>query len=74
MKKLILPVLLGIDMLCGCSKNTVYSPSLSLSNKPLKENELDLQGGIELLPEARAENLGHFSASQLTPRHSIFWN
>ena len=25
---------------------------------PLKEREIDLQGGIELLPEARAENLG----------------
>jgi len=58
MKKLTLPVLLGIVLLWSCSKSVVYSPSLNLSNKPLKEKELDLQGGVELMPEARTENLG----------------
>lgn len=58
MKKLALPVLLGISLLWGCSKSMLYSPSLNLSNKPLKEKELDLQGGVELMPEARTEILG----------------
>ncbi len=57
MIKLIIPVLLGIVLLWSCSKSMVYSPSLNLSNKPLREKELDLQGGVELMPEARTENL-----------------
>jgi hypothetical protein len=58
MKKLTLPVLLAMLLLWSCSKSMVYSPSLNLPNKPLKEKELDLQGGVELMPEARTENLG----------------
>ncbi|MCB9352968.1 MAG: hypothetical protein R2791_04845 [Saprospiraceae bacterium] len=51
-------VLTILCMLLGCSKSLVYSPSVHLSNRPLKEKEIDLQGGVELLPEARPETLG----------------
>lgn len=53
-------ILMTIGMLTSCSKSLVYSPSINLSNQPIQEKEIDLQGGVELLPEARPEELnGH---------------
>lgn len=46
-----------IGLLTSCSRSLVYSPSINLTNKPLKEKEIDLQGGAELLPETRPEEL-----------------
>jgi len=58
MKIRIIVFLASIALLVSCSKSLVYSPSLNIPLSPLKEKEIDLQGGVELLPEARAENLG----------------
>lgn len=58
MKKLFRVVLPCILLLGSCTKSMVYSPSLNLPNKPIREKEIDIQGGVELMPEARAENLG----------------
>ena len=46
-----------IGLLTSCSKSLVYSPSINLTNHPIQEKEIDLQGGVELLPEARPEEL-----------------
>ncbi|HMQ85166.1 MAG TPA: hypothetical protein PKA00_19810 [Saprospiraceae bacterium] len=54
-KKILILVIIGL--LTGCSRSLVYSPSINLSNKPLKEKEIDFQGGVELLPETRPEEL-----------------
>lgn len=51
-------LLLLASCLISCSKSLVYSPSINLTTKPLKEKEIDVQGGLELLPEARPEALG----------------
>ena len=50
-------IILLIVLSTSCSKSLVYSPSVNLTNQPLKEKELDLQGGIEMLPETRPEEL-----------------
>lgn len=44
--------------LAGCSQSAVYSPSYNLSTESLKKDQIDFQGGMELMPEARAETLG----------------
>lgn len=49
-------VLLTIALtLSACTRSLVYSPSLNLPAKIMKQKEIDLQGGIELLPETRRE-------------------
>lgn len=40
-------------LISSCSSSLVYSPSINLPNQPLKEKEIDLIGGFELLPETR---------------------
>lgn len=55
MKNIIIILLIGL--LTSCSKSLVYSPSINLPNQPLKEKEIDIQGGVELLPETRPEEL-----------------
>lgn len=55
-KRTILFVLV-VTMGSGCSRSVVYSPSINLPNKILAKNEIDVQAGIELLPEARPEVL-----------------
>jgi hypothetical protein len=45
-------------LLIGCSRSAVYSPSLQLGKAPLKAKEIDVQGSIELMPEARPQSLG----------------
>lgn len=54
--KYIVPIFIVL-LLASCSKSLVYSPSINLPNEPLKEKEIDFQGGAELLPEARPEEL-----------------
>lgn len=44
--------------LASCSQSAVYSPSYNLSTESLKKDQIDFQGGIELMPEARTETLG----------------
>jgi len=46
-----------IGLLTGCSKSLVYSPSINLTNQPIKEKEVDIQVSAELLPETRPEEL-----------------
>jgi hypothetical protein len=52
-----LGILVLIGLLSSCSKSLVYSPSINLTNQPIKEKEIDIQGNIELLPETRPEVL-----------------
>lgn len=56
-------IILLIGLFTSCSKSLVYSPSINLINQPLKEKEVDIQGGVELLPETRPEKL---QGSQIT--------
>ncbi|MEZ4985970.1 MAG: hypothetical protein R2795_13200 [Saprospiraceae bacterium] len=42
-------------VLSGCS-SLLYSPSLNLTNQPIQEKQIDMQGGVELLPETRMLN------------------
>ena len=58
MKTKILSFLILIILGTSCSKSLVYSPAVNLPQKMLKEKEIDLSGGVELMPEARAEFLG----------------
>lgn len=58
MKTKTLSLFFLIIILSSCSKSLVYSPSINLPNKTLKAKEVDLVGGIELMPEARPEELG----------------
>ncbi len=51
-------LIMFIGLLSSCSKSLVYSPSINLTNQPIKEKQIDLQGAFELLPEARPEELG----------------
>lgn len=44
--------------LVSCSRSLVYSPSVNLPVRPLKEKEIDLHGSVELMPETRPENIG----------------
>lgn len=55
MKKLSL--ILSLATMLSCSKSLVYSPSVNLPHQPLKEKEIDLQGGIGWFPETRPEEL-----------------
>lgn len=55
MKYIWIVILLG--MFTSCSTSLVYSPSINLANQPLKEKEIDLHAGVELLPETRPEEL-----------------
>jgi|GEM_PF-1071557 len=50
-------IIILIGLSTSCSKSLVYSPSINLANQPLREKEIDLQGGVELLPETRPEVL-----------------
>ena len=50
-------ILIIIGVLTSCSKSLVYSPSINLTNQLIKEKEIDIQGGIELLPETRPAEL-----------------
>ncbi|MCI4646886.1 hypothetical protein [Phaeodactylibacter sp.] len=45
--------LLSVFVLQSCSRSLVYSPAVSLPFRPLSENQIDLQGSAELLPETR---------------------
>ena len=58
MKAKTLSLFILIIISSSCSKSLVYSPSINLPNKTLKAKEVDLMGGIELMPEARPESLG----------------
>ena len=53
----IITILLLISFLNSCSKSLVYSPSVNLPHQLLKKDQLDIGGGIELLPETRPERL-----------------
>lgn len=47
-------ILILLVILCtGCSQSLLYSPALHLSEKPLAEKEVEIKGGIGLLPETR---------------------
>lgn len=50
-------LILIIGLFTSCSPSLVYSPSIGLTNKPLKDKQIDLQGSVELFPETRAEVL-----------------
>jgi len=50
--------LVVILLLSSCSKSLVYSPSINLPNEILEEGDIDLSGGVELMPETRPEALG----------------
>lgn len=54
MRKTFLSLLL-LSILNGCAPSLVYSPSFNLEHKKFEEKEIDLSGGIELLPETRPE-------------------
>ncbi|HMR44658.1 MAG TPA: hypothetical protein PKC40_12525 [Saprospiraceae bacterium] len=46
------------SILVSCSQSLVYSPSVNLPVRPLKEKEIDLHGGLEMMPETRPEGIG----------------
>lgn len=47
----------------GCTtQSLVYSPSINLPPEPLKKNQIQLLGGIGLLPEARPHEVGESTA------------
>lgn len=50
-----LTLLLILLYLSSCSPSLVYSPSFNLEHKKFEEKELDVSGGVELLPETRPE-------------------
>lgn len=58
MKSIQIQVLSLAFLFIGCSRSAVYSPSLLLGKAPLKAKEVDIQGSIELMPEANPEALG----------------
>ena len=49
---------LVIVLLISSCSSQVYSPSLNLTTKPLKEKEIDIHGGVEMLPETLPEDIG----------------
>lgn len=51
-------VYLAIAILISSCSSQVYSPSLNLTTKTLKEKEIDLHGGMEMLPETIPEEIG----------------
>ncbi len=57
LNKLIILVSLFIGgvFLTNCSSSLVYSPSLNLPQQPLAEKEVDLNAGVEMLPETRPD-------------------
>ncbi len=50
--------LIGLVSLSSCATSLVYSPSIGLTTKPLKEGEIDLKGAAVLLPETRPSSIG----------------
>lgn len=58
MKAIQYSVLFLSILVVGCSRSAVYSPSLLLGKAPLQAKAIDIQGNIELMPEARPEILG----------------
>lgn len=50
-------IILFIGLSSNCTRSLVYSPSIHLTNQALQQKAIDLQGGIELLPETRPEIL-----------------
>ncbi|MGB3549031.1 MAG: hypothetical protein WBA17_18800, partial [Saprospiraceae bacterium] len=50
-----LTTLLLLAALTSCSPSLIYSPSINLTNESLKSGEIDLSGGVELLPETRPD-------------------
>ncbi len=44
-------------LVASCSSQ-VYSPSLNLTTNTLKEKQLDLHGGVEMMPETIPEEIG----------------
>ena len=55
-------------LLSSCSSSLVYSPALSLPTQPLSENQIDLQGGAELLPEARPSQYSGWAVPGISGR------
>jgi hypothetical protein len=53
----IIAIFMTLGLLTSCSKSYVYSPSINLTNQPIKAKEVDIQGGVELLPETRPGEL-----------------
>lgn len=49
--------------LVACSPSLTYSPSYNLSHGALEKDQVDLSGGIELLPETRPEKVNGVSTS-----------
>lgn len=68
MKQLIIFALLAI-LVSSCAKSLTYSPSLNLPNQPLKKKEVDLQAGLELLPESKPDEI---NASNSIGFHGTF--
>jgi hypothetical protein len=57
MKKIILYILLLTAS--GCVPSIVYSPSINLPPKPLKEGKTQVLGGAGLFPETRPDMVAH---------------
>jgi hypothetical protein len=49
---------IGLVSLSSCATSLVYSPSIGLTTKPLKQGEIDLKGAAVLLPETRPNSIG----------------
>jgi hypothetical protein len=49
---------IGLVSLSSCATSLIYSPSLGLTKEPLKKGEIDLNGGLLLLPETRPSAVG----------------
>ena len=49
---------IGLVSLSSCAASLVYSPSIGLTTKPLKQGDIDLKGAAVLLPETRPSSIG----------------
>ncbi len=56
MRLTVLFILISL-ILAGCANSLVYSPALNLSHKPIAEKEVDIQAGVEMMPETRPSGL-----------------
>jgi hypothetical protein len=50
--------IVALFSLSSCATSLVYSPSIGLTAESLKKGEIDLNGGLILLPETRPSSIG----------------
>jgi hypothetical protein len=50
--------IIALVSLSSCATSLVYSPSVGLTTKPLKQGDIDLKGAAILLPETRPSSIG----------------